>query len=537
MNHSRSRLSGGTRLWTTLSLSALLVSSGLISGAQASQSVQAQELVSESTVFAVSEPEKQSSQAETNSAEEAPTEKEDADAASPKIRVRSLSTESDTVTQESKQATKKKQRIAKYHGAWMATSKTANGFLDVNGDLIKNHWVFYRDSYYFADPAGTPYRNRIISFGSNVRYYMNKEGKKSFGPIWVAGQLHLFDSRKLGKMNQDNAWVHYANKWYFPDSKGNLYHGRFIHFCPRMYYMNPDGSLRQSDVTLGNKVYQIASNGLVQTMTHRGNQAKQGDFLVAYQNGRLRLLDALTGRPYTKQGWFHLGNRSYFLNGQGDLYHDQFISFGASHRYYMSHLGAKLHKQIVSVAGNLFLLGEDGNVVTSNRWESYRGKQIFPNSKGLLYHNRFIYFGSQKYYMDANGYKTIGSFTISGVTYTTDQNGLVVKEEKKQEERAGYYDMDAPLSKLYSLRQFKFTGVIYWSGYKFTYYSQRVLPGYGLRIPGRHVNKDGYVCDKDGYIVLANNAPKGTVIQTPFGYYGKVYDRGTYGNHYDVYVD
>ncbi|MFM1580763.1 G5 domain-containing protein [Helcococcus bovis] len=88
----------------------------------------------------------------------------------------------------------------------------------------------------------------------------------------------------------------------------------------------------------------------------------------------------------------------------------------------------------------------------------------------------------------------------------------------------------------YSLSQFQFNGVVYWGGYKFTYYSQSVLPGGGLYIPGRHVNESGYVADGDGYIVLANDAPKGTIINTPFGYKGKVYDRGTYGNHIDVYI-
>ena len=91
-------------------------------------------------------------------------------------------------------------------------------------------------------------------------------------------------------------------------------------------------------------------------------------------------------------------------------------------------------------------------------------------------------------------------------------------------------------TKQYSLSQFMFSGVINWGGYKFTYYSQSVLPGGGLVIPGRHVNADGYVSDGDGYIVLAGSAPKGTVYDTPFGYKGKIYDRGTFGNHLDVYI-
>ena len=89
---------------------------------------------------------------------------------------------------------------------------------------------------------------------------------------------------------------------------------------------------------------------------------------------------------------------------------------------------------------------------------------------------------------------------------------------------------------LYTLDQFIVMGVVNWNGYKYTYYSQSALPGNGLSIPGRHVNQYGYVCDGDGYIVLANDAPKGTIFPTPFGAPGKVYDRGTSGNHLDVYI-
>ena len=80
------------------------------------------------------------------------------------------------------------------------------------------------------------------------------------------------------------------------------------------------------------------------------------------------------------------------------------------------------------------------------------------------------------------------------------------------------------------------------AGHEYTYYLQRVLSGGGLNIPGRHVNRDGYVADKDGYIVVAsslNGYPKGTIVNTPFGYKGKVYDKigGNYNvKHIDVYT-
>lgn len=92
----------------------------------------------------------------------------------------------------------------------------------------------------------------------------------------------------------------------------------------------------------------------------------------------------------------------------------------------------------------------------------------------------------------------------------------------------------------YSLSDFRVRGVIHDNGKKFTYYSQSVLPGGGLKIPGRHVNSGGYVSDGDGYIVLASNRSisKGTIINTPFGYQGKVYDvcPECSTNWFDVYT-
>lgn len=79
----------------------------------------------------------------------------------------------------------------------------------------------------------------------------------------------------------------------------------------------------------------------------------------------------------------------------------------------------------------------------------------------------------------------------------------------------------------YSLGDLMFQGVIHWGGYKFTYYSQSVLPGGGLAIPGRHVSDAGFVSDGAGNVVLAAGAgvPHGSTFSIPFGSgVGKVYD-------------
>ncbi len=85
----------------------------------------------------------------------------------------------------------------------------------------------------------------------------------------------------------------------------------------------------------------------------------------------------------------------------------------------------------------------------------------------------------------------------------------------------------------YNLRR---DGIIHWGGYRFTWYSQRVLPGGGLRIPNRHVNGAGFVCDGDGYIVAATAMGRGTVGNSPWGAW-KSYDTGVSGNTVDLYTN
>ena len=84
-----------------------------------------------------------------------------------------------------------------------------------------------------------------------------------------------------------------------------------------------------------------------------------------------------------------------------------------------------------------------------------------------------------------------------------------------------------------------YIGVVYFNGHKETYYSQRVLPGGGLRIPGRHVAEDGTVRDEEGYICVAadwNYLPYGATVLTSLGP-ARVYDTGCDYGVVDIYVN
>ena len=83
---------------------------------------------------------------------------------------------------------------------------------------------------------------------------------------------------------------------------------------------------------------------------------------------------------------------------------------------------------------------------------------------------------------------------------------------------------------------FQTAGVVYEDGVTYTWYSQNVLPGGGLDIPGRTTNDEGYVCDGSGNICVASSDYEiGTQLETPFGD-AVVYDTGCASGVVDVYT-
>jgi len=87
----------------------------------------------------------------------------------------------------------------------------------------------------------------------------------------------------------------------------------------------------------------------------------------------------------------------------------------------------------------------------------------------------------------------------------------------------------------YAPQDLRFLGVIYWGGWRFTWYSENVLPGGGLSIPGRW--SDGnFVRDENGNICVASSdLPYGSSVATPWGN-GVVYDSGCASGTIDIYT-
>lgn len=128
---------------------------------------------------------------------------------------------------------------------------------------------------------------------------------------------------------------------------------------------------------------------------------------------------------------------------------------------------------------------------------------------------------------------TLQNETVADFATTEPETEPLTAEPETEEEPA---TENAEPAAIYSASYFRQMGVILWNGWRWTWYSDRVLPGTGLNIPGRHT-EGCYVRDGEGYICIASDALSyGTVIETPFGAYGKVYDCGCGYDTIDVYV-
>lgn len=211
--------------------------------------------------------------------------------------------------------------------------------------------------------------------------------------------------------------------------------------------------------------------------------------------------------------------------------------------YYTSFFGDQAEVEYVSKPNATFVLVQDkvvkrlyfaANAVDTTKYviaKSGLNARTFPNVSYDNVDQVLPYGAAVQLIGEGKGWAIIdknGEFFFCWDEYLSETKPKV--EQKKKSEV-----QPAPL---YSAADLRYQGVIHWGGWRWTWYSQNVLPGGGLNIPGRHVDSNGYVCDENGFICLASSVlPKGTIVETPFGKKGKIYDSGCAADTLDVYTN
>ena len=202
-------------------------------------------------------------------------------------------------------------------------------FFDPNTGALKREagWRTWGNGRYFTNGEGIAYRSRFITFGT-PKFYMGADGAVKTGLFTTSdGQLYNADDR-TGEIIQRAHWIEKNGKRYFSNARGALYKNQFITFGIPKFYMGIDG---------------VVKTGIFSTL-----------------DGQLYNADDYTGEVIQKAQWIEKNGKKYFSNASGELYKNQFISFGNTY-YYM---------------------GSDGAVVVGSFY--YNGENYSSNSEGIV---------------------------------------------------------------------------------------------------------------------------------------------------------
>lgn len=283
------------------------------------------------------------------------------------------------------------------------------GFLqDSKGKVLKNCWIEYKGEYYFTNAKGYAYANQFITFGPKIAYYLDGKGRLARGVQTIQGNKMLLDE-STAILHKDNAWVEQSDGVYFPNAKGVLYHDQFITFGPKVsYYMDSDGRKAEGVIRKGDKMYLLDES--------RGGQLRKDNAWVTYRQ------------------------KHYFPNAMGELYHDQFITFGKKGSFYM---GADATRQggVVKAKDNrLYLMEAQTDKLIQEvkpGLNVVQGKNVYIDPKTLKVDNEYtmakedptgttvvknqdVVVAGKHYYMGPNGTAQAGFHEVNGKLYFYD---------------------------------------------------------------------------------------------------------------------
>ena len=296
--------------------------------------------------------------------------------------------------------------------------RTADGSLyyaDNSGELVqKAQWISLNSKRYFSNADGKLYMNQFISFGPH-RFYMSYDGSVSTG-IFATNDGNLYHADASGEIVQKAQWINLNGKRYFSNADGKLYMNQFISFGPHRFYMGADGAAMTGTFT--------ASDGKVYSADDTGE---------------------ILG---SKAQWVVRNGKRYFVSADGQLYKNQFITFGPR-RFYMGPDGAVITGIVTANDGRMYNADDEtGEIIQKAQWIEKNGKRYFSKDDGELYRNQFISFGYRRYYMGKDAAAMTGVFTASdGKKYAAKSDGELYRSQFINADGLSYYiDEDGAVS-------------------------------------------------------------------------------------------
>lgn len=442
----------------------------------------------------------------------------------------------------------------------------ATGFQEVDGNLMyfrengvranDNKWVETERGWIFPNAQGVLYRNRFITFGPKVAYYMKDDGTFATGFQEVDGNLMYF--RKNGVRANDNKWVETERGWIFPNAQGVLYRNRFITFGRDVAYLMGEDGIKKTGLTrFKGALYPLDSlSGKLMKYT-------PGYHVI---NGR-RYYVRPDGTISDSGHWVEKNGRRYYEKVDGTYFKNQQISFGNVY-YYMDGDGATT-SGIHQVGNNYYFYdparnNERRNVEGVFHW---KGNSYYIGSQSAILTNQFVLVDDQGYDADDKGilHKTSRLLVIDLSTHQKPYNfdfdtfakgvsGVILRAGYTGYGTGDYYDKDAEFERFY--REFNARGIpigAYWyscanevkEGVAEAKAFQKAIAGKKFSLPVYWDTEDEYHQRKTDKKTMTDTALAFLKEMEKAGYYTGIYASSSWLNekldmsrlkNYDVWV-
>ncbi len=307
------------------------------------------------------------------------------------------------------------------------------------------------------------------------RYYADGNGNYVRGIHEINGVIYFFDPN-TGALKREAGWRTWGNGRYFTNGEGIAYRSRFITFGTPKFYMGIDGAVKTS--------------------------------IYSTPDGRIYNSDDYTGEVIQRAQWIVKNGKKYFSNASGELYKNQFITFGTP-KFYMGADGAVKTGLFTTSDGQLYNADDrTGEIIQRAQWIEKNGKRYFSNAEGALYKNQFITFGTPKFYMGIDGaVKTSIYSTPDGRIYNSnDYTGEVIQRAQWIVKNGKKYFSNAS-GELYKNQFISFGNTYYYMGAD------------GAVVVGSfYYNGESYTSNQEGIVNELNGPPGSRVLGIDVSY-------------------
>ena len=307
------------------------------------------------------------------------------------------------------------------------------------------------------------------------RYYADGNGNYVRGIHEINGVIYFFDPN-TGALKREAGWRTWGNGRYFTNGEGIAYRSRFITFGTPKFYMGIDGAVKTS--------------------------------IYSTPDGRIYNSDDYTGEVIQRAQWIVKNGKKYFSNASGELYKNQFITFGTP-KFYMGADGAVKTGLFTTSDGQLYNADDrTGEIIQRAQWIEKNGKRYFSNAEGALYKNQFITFGTPKFYMGIDGaVKTSIYSTPDGRIYNSDDyTGEVIQRAQWIVKNGKKYFSNAS-GELYKNQFISFGNTYYYMGAD------------GAVVAGSfYYNGESYTSNQEGIVNELNGPPGSRVLGIDVSY-------------------